>query len=55
MNGHAIECRVYAEDPENNFLPSPGNITRLRIPQGPGFAMTAVFTKAQRFRSITIR
>ena len=33
---HALECRVYAEDPEKNFLPSPGKITRLRTPSGPG-------------------
>ena len=35
-NGHAIECRIYAEDPDNNFLPSPGRILQLRAPGGPG-------------------
>jgi acetyl-CoA carboxylase, biotin carboxylase subunit len=34
--GHAIECRVYAEDPDNGFLPSPGRIEQLRTPSGPG-------------------
>ena len=36
QNGHAIECRIYAEDPENNFMPSPGIIQKLFEPQGPG-------------------
>jgi len=36
QRGHAIECRIYAEDPENYFLPSPGKILFLKEPQGPG-------------------
>jgi acetyl-CoA carboxylase biotin carboxylase subunit len=36
LRGHAVECRIYAEDPENHFFPSPGLITRLVQPGGPG-------------------
>lgn len=34
--GHSIECRINAEDPTKNFLPSPGTVARLRVPSGPG-------------------
>jgi acetyl-CoA carboxylase, biotin carboxylase subunit len=36
FQGAAIECRIYAEDPTQNFLPSPGKIMMLRVPGGPG-------------------
>lgn len=36
INGHSIEARVYAEDPENNFLPDIGKLSTYVIPQGPG-------------------
>jgi acetyl-CoA carboxylase biotin carboxylase subunit len=36
LRGHALQCRIYAEDPDKDFLPSPGKITRFRQASGPG-------------------
>jgi acetyl-CoA carboxylase biotin carboxylase subunit len=39
IRGHAMECRIYAEDPDNNYFPSPGKISLLQEPSGPGIRL----------------
>ena len=44
MSGWAIECRINAADPDSDFMPSPGEITDLALPKGPGIRIdTALF------------
>ncbi|MBD3615677.1 MAG: acetyl-CoA carboxylase biotin carboxylase subunit [Gracilimonas sp.] len=47
INGHAIECRIYAEDPADNFLPSTGLLLKHRIPTGSGIRVDAGVEEGQ--------
>ncbi len=47
LRGHAIECRVYAEDPDAGFLPQTGPLLRYREPQGPGIRVDAGVREGQ--------
>lgn len=42
--GHSIECRIYAEDPDRDFMPSPGQIIHARNPEGPGVRVDGAIT-----------
>ena len=53
QRGHAIECRICAEDTENNFMPSPGVIKQLTEPNGIGVRIDSYVYDAMRFPSTT--
>lgn len=47
INGHALECRIYAENPQNNFLPDPGTLLKHRPPSGPYVRVDAGIREGQ--------
>ncbi len=51
QNGHAIECRIYAEDPANDFRPSPGKMTLYLEPEMPGIRIDTGITAKTEIRS----
>ena len=51
FQGHAIECRINAEDPEHGFLPSAGQIVSLQLPQGPGVRNDVGFLRGSEITS----
>lgn len=51
QTGHAIESRIYAEDPANNFIPSPGEITLLKFPEGKNIRIDTSIDKATTIQS----
>ena len=52
LDGHAIEARIYAENPARGFLPSTGTLKHLRMPEGVEFTIGAVPAPALRCASI---
>ena len=51
--GHAIECRIHAEDPYHNFVPSTGTLLRWRAPQRPRAALDSGVFRIRRCPSTT--
>ncbi len=52
LNGHAIEARIYAEDPDNNFLPSPGKILLHQLPEGERLRVDSALDKTGELSSL---
>ena len=51
QRGHSIECRIYAEDPSRNFLPTPGTVHKMILPEGPGIRNDVGISEGQEVTS----